>query len=147
MKEIYKPPNWHEPRSILSPGANSPEEIISQFRSHLERMSGKAYQDLAAKEREPLIDSLLGSGLLDIGLAVHILMQAPQTITELKRIALEYLQVGRAITSARRLIRRKEPMPFLLGDTEPSGGTTSSDTIHKSELVARDPFEIDACDQ
>ena len=83
MKEIYKPLDLAR-ASLLSVTRTKqfPDETVTQFRSRLERLAGKAYHHLPAKDREPMTISLFASGLVDFRLAEHVLTQAPQTLSE-----------------------------------------------------------------
>ena len=90
--------------------------------------------------------SLFASGLLDFRLAGHVLTQAPQTLSEAERIALEFLQIRRGIGAARPRFKRSDPMPSLLGDSQPIGDTTLADPDQESEQAPPDSFEIDAGD-
>ena len=106
---------------------------MTQFRSRLQLLTGKAYQHLPAKDREPMTISLFATGLIDFRLAEQVLTQAPETLSEAERIALENLQIRRGINSARPRIRRKEPMPSLLADSQPSGETSYAEPDQDSE--------------
>ena len=49
-----------------------PDEMVTQFRSRLERLVGKAYHHLPAKDREPMNISLFAYGLLVFRLAEYV---------------------------------------------------------------------------
>ncbi|KAF0151323.1 MAG: hypothetical protein FD189_2577, partial [Elusimicrobia bacterium] len=147
MREIYKPPDLARASLIsLTRTKQFPDETVTQFRSRLERLAGKAYRHLRVKDREPLAISLFASGLLDFGLAEHVLTLAPQTLSEAERIALECLQIRRVISSVRPRIRRNDPVPFLRGHSQPTGVTPLVDPDQESELASPDSFRIDAGD-
>ena len=79
--------------------------------------------------------SLFACGPLDLRLLEHLLTQAPQKISEAERIALEYLQIRLGINSAVTRLRRNDSMPFVIGDSHPSGMPTHADRDNESELA------------
>ena len=83
----------------------------------------------------------------DFRLAEHVLTLAPQTFSEAERIALEYLQIRPGIGAARLRCRRNDPMPSLLGVSQPTGENPLDDPDKESEQAPPDSFEIDAGDE
>ena len=70
MIEIYKPGDLARTSLLsLTRTKQFPDETVTQFRSRLERLAGKAYLHLPAKDREPMTISLFAPGLLDFRLA------------------------------------------------------------------------------
>ena len=102
--------------------------------------AGKSYVQLPAKDPESLAIAIFASGLLDFRLAEHVLTQAPQTLSEAERIELEYLQIRSGINSARPRLRRKDRMPYLLCDSQPSGETPGVDHDQETELAPSHSF-------
>ena len=123
-----------------------PHETLRQYRSRLERLAGKAYHHLPAKDPEPMTISLFASGLLDFRIDQKVRTQAPLTRWEAERIALEFLQIRRGIGAARPRFRRNEPMPPLLADSQPIGQTPWS-TATKSQRAPPESVEVDAGDE
>ena len=91
------------------------EETVSQFRSLLEMLTGKAYHHLPAEAREPIIGSFIESGLLDVTLSEHFLTEDRQTLSEPERI-----QFLGCINSTRPRIPRNNTISALISDTQRS---------------------------
>ena len=146
MKEIYKPSDLARASLMcLAHTKQFPYETVTQSRSRIQCMAGKAYPRLTGKGREPVMVSLFASGLVYFRLAEHVLTQARHPLRETERIALEVLQIASGFNSLRPRIRLKEHMPSLRRQ-QAQGRNLSPRRRADSEVSPPDLFEIDTRD-
>ena len=138
LREIYAPPDLSRASLLtLSRVRQYPDENLSQFRTRVERLASKAYHHLSAKDREPMIVAALLSGLPDPHLAEHILSQKPTTAAEVERVASEFVQMRRSLSSARP--RSSHTVDASLAAPSANSSPSASPRSSTSDRSAADP--------